>query len=39
VGSGISGIIRLQLSKPGNDFLTDHLYNVIVTGHGLIMIF
>lgn len=39
VGSSMSGMLRLQLSKPGNDFLTDHFYNVILTGHGLIMIF
>lgn len=39
IGSGLSGIIRLQLSRPGNDFLTEHFYNVVLTGHGLIIIF
>lgn len=39
IGSSMSGMLRLQLSKPGNDFLVEHLYNVILTGHGLIMIF
>ncbi len=39
IGSSMSAILRLQLSKPGNDFLTEHLYNVVLTGHGLIIIF
>lgn len=39
VGAGFSTILRLQLSKPGNDFVTGHLYNVILTAHGLIMVF
>lgn len=39
VGSAMSGLIRLQLSKPGNDFMTGHLYNVVITSHGLVIIF
>jgi len=39
VGGGMSVLIRLQLSGPGNNFLVDHLYNVIITGHGLVIIF
>ncbi len=35
----MSMIIRLQLAVPGNSFLVDHLYNVVITGHGLVMIF
>lgn len=35
----MSVIIRLQLSSPGNTFLVDHIYNVIITGHGLVIIF
>lgn len=39
IGAAISVLIRLQLSIPNNSFLTGHLYNVMVTGHGLIIIF
>lgn len=39
IGAGISSIIRLQLSRGCNDFITEHFYNVVVTGHGLIMVF
>ena len=40
VGGLFSELIRIQLSHPGNEFLTDHqVYNVIITAHGLIMIF
>jgi len=39
VGASISVMIRLQLSVPRNRFLVDHLYNTMITGHGLVMIF
>lgn len=35
----MSVLIRLQLSGPNNNFLVDHIYNVIITGHGLVIIF
>lgn len=40
-GTTLSIFIRLFLLSPNNGFLEDnyHLYNVIVTGHALLMIF
>ncbi|KAF0148296.1 MAG: cytochrome c oxidase subunit 1 [Ignavibacteria bacterium] len=35
----MSRMIRLQLSSGGSGVLEEHLYNVIITGHGLIMVF
>lgn len=41
VGGGMSVLMRIQLSHPGNLFLGgDHqLYNVLISAHGLIMVF
>ena len=40
VGGYLSIMIRLELHEPGLQFFADpHVYNVFVTGHGLIMIF
>lgn len=40
IGGMMSMMIRLELAEPGLQFLEDlHFYNVLVTGHGLIMIF
>jgi len=41
IGSGMSMIMRMELSQAGHGYLggDEHVYNVIVTGHGLIMIF
>lgn len=46
IGFIFSGIMRLELNQPGVQFLTDgsggmdgQLWNVIITAHGLIMVF
>jgi len=41
VGTGLSMIMRMELSLPGDAFLAGdyHLYNVLVTAHGFIMVF
>jgi cytochrome c oxidase subunit 1 len=40
VGAGMSWTIRLELAEPGLQYITDlQFYNVLVTGHGLVMVF
>src|SRR5256884_294230 len=40
IGGIISVVIRMELQQPGLQIFTNtHIYNVFVTGHGLIMIF
>ena len=41
VGTAFSILIRLELSAPGSQFLAGNhqLYNVVITAHGLIMVF
>ena len=49
IGGAISGIMRAELAEPGIQYLTwmtqgnvdaaYHLWNVFITGHGLIMVF
>ncbi len=40
VGGALSVGIRLELQEPGMQYFADgHVYNVFVTGHGLIMVF
>ena len=40
IGGGISELIRTELLMPGGHFLGDpNLYNVLITAHGLIMVF
>jgi len=40
LGGAISVAFRLELAKPGIQYFTDHqFFNVLVTAHGLVMIF
>jgi len=40
IGGAFSVIVRAQLMYPGNHLIEDHqFYNVLVTAHGLIMVF
>nr|AKN10625.1 cytochrome c oxidase subunit I [Seison sp. MS-2015] len=39
VGAGMSVLIRLELGQPGSFLFDDHFYNILVTVHGLIMLF
>src|SRR5208337_1793764 len=40
IGGAFSVIMRIQLMHPDNHFIEDHqFYNVIMTAHGLIMVF
>ncbi len=49
IGFGMSGLMRMELAEPGVTFLpalfnmsedqARHLFNVLTTGHGLIMVF
>ncbi len=40
IGTGLSALIRLELSAPGVQYISDfQLYNSIITAHAIIMIF
>ena len=40
IGGALSIAMRLELAEPGMQYFTNpHMYNVFVTGHGLIMVF
>jgi heme/copper-type cytochrome/quinol oxidase subunit 1 len=41
IGTTMSMLIRMELIQPGNNILSGNhqLYNVLITAHGLIMIF
>lgn len=38
-GSVLSMLMRVQLAHPGNTFIEGQVYNVILTGHGFLMVF
>ena len=39
IGGALSVAMRLELQEPGLQYFADgHMYNVFVTGHGLIMV-
>ncbi|MCX7316578.1 MAG: cbb3-type cytochrome c oxidase subunit I, partial [Hyphomicrobiales bacterium] len=40
IGGALSILMRMELQEPGMQYFTDpQAYNVVVTGHGLIMVF
>lgn len=39
VGTALRFIIRLELGQPGSILQNSHVYNTVITAHGLIMIF
>lgn len=39
VGGALSIAMRLELQMPGLQYLSSHAYNVLVSSHGIIMIF
>jgi cytochrome c oxidase subunit 1 len=40
IGGGLSIAMRLELAEPGMQYFSNpHMFNVFVTGHGLIMVF
>ena len=39
VGGALSIAMRLELQEPGLQYFGSHTYNVLMTGHGIIMIF
>lgn len=39
MGTGFRVIIRIELAMPGKVLVDGHLYNLIVTAHGLVIIF
>ena len=39
IGTGFSIIIRIELAIPGKGLLDPHIYNLVVTAHGLVIIF
>ena len=38
-GSVLSMLMRVQLAHPGSTFIEGQVYNVILTGHGFLMVF
>ena len=41
IGLAFSVLLRLELSSPGNQYLSGqhHIYNVVVTTHGIVIIY
>jgi heme/copper-type cytochrome/quinol oxidase subunit 1 len=39
VGASMSRLMRWELMSPGTNFITNHSFNLMTTGHGVVMVF
>jgi cytochrome c oxidase subunit 1 len=39
VGASMSGLMRWELISPGTNFISNHSFNLMTTGHRVVMVF